>query len=233
MRIGIFTDPHYSSATVTCGNRYNSESLRKMHAALAHFKAQGCEVVIVLGDVTDTEPTRVQEEENLRKIARVFDESGMEIVCLMGNHDAFVFTPADFYAIIGEKRRPRDMQREGKQLIFLDACYFASGAHYAPGDSDWTDTFFPHSAELKETLARGTGDAYVFMHQNVDAQIPENHRLSNDAQLRAMFEQSGRVKVVYQGHYHPGKQTTQNGVSYVAFPAMCEREDAYFVIDLS
>lgn len=190
-------------------------------------------MAIVLGDVTDTEPSRAQEEENLRQIARVFDEAGMEIVCLMGNHDAFVFTPDDFYAIIGENRRPRAMEREGKHLIFLDACYFANGVHYAPGDRDWTDTFFPHVAELEKTLSRCEGNTYVFMHQNVDAQIPENHRLANDAQLRALFERSGCVRAVYQGHYHPGNQSDEGGVSYIAFPAMCENEHAYFVIDLA
>ena len=30
MRIGIFTDPHYSSKEVSCGVRYNSLSLKKI-----------------------------------------------------------------------------------------------------------------------------------------------------------------------------------------------------------
>lgn len=233
MKIGIFTDPHYSIASLTCGNRYNSASLEKMKKALTHFRDQGCELVIVLGDVTDTEPTRAQEEENLRQIAQVFDASGLEIVCLMGNHDAFVFTPDDFYAIIGEKRRPRGMERGGRHLLFLDACYFASGAHYQPGDSDWTDTFYPHVRALEETLSQLYGDAYVFLHQNIDQQIPENHRLSNDAQIRSILERSGKVRAVFQGHYHPGCRSEKNGIAYTTFPAMCEREDAYFVMELA
>ena len=33
MKIGIFTDSHFSSAEVTCGNRYNSRSLEKIRRA--------------------------------------------------------------------------------------------------------------------------------------------------------------------------------------------------------
>ena len=34
MKLGIFTDSHYSSQEVTCGNRYNSRSLEKIRKAM-------------------------------------------------------------------------------------------------------------------------------------------------------------------------------------------------------
>ena len=61
MKIGMFSDPHYSSAEETCGNRYNSRSLEKMKRALAFFTENMCDMVIILGDVTDTEPEREME----------------------------------------------------------------------------------------------------------------------------------------------------------------------------
>ena len=64
MKIGLFSDPHYSSQELTGGNRRNNLSLGKMRRALEHFAAAGCDRVICLGDLTDTEDTKAQEEAN-------------------------------------------------------------------------------------------------------------------------------------------------------------------------
>lgn len=232
MKIGMFTDPHYSSAEVTCGNRYNSLSLGKMERALGCFREAACELAIILGDVTDTEDRRELEAENLRKVADVLDHSGMDVICLMGNHDGFVFSEDVFYRILGEKYRPQDVTRGRKNLIFIDACYFSDGRRYAPGDSDWTDTYFPFAAELERKLTGLEGDVWVFMHQNIDPNIPEDHRLSNAGEVRRILEESGKTRGVFQGHYHPGKNSQVNGIRYTALPAMCENDGAYFVVDI-
>lgn len=233
MKIGLFTDSHYSSAPLTCGNRYNNQSLRKIEEAMKAFQQDQCDLVIALGDVTDTEPTRELEMDNVRKIAKVFDESGMEAICVMGNHDAFVFTPDEFYELLGEKYRPRLIQGDGFALVFIDACYFHTGVHYQPGDKDWTDTFYPHTEELARLLAALEGDVYVFMHQNIDPEVRKDHCLSNAAEMRAILEAAGNVKAVYQGHYHWGHETVCNGIAYHTLPAMCEKEGAYQVIHIS
>ena len=74
LKIGLFSDSHYSSAALTCGCRYNNQSLRKIGEALRFFAEEQCDLVIILGDVTDTEPSRAMEEENLRQIAQVLDQ---------------------------------------------------------------------------------------------------------------------------------------------------------------
>ena len=232
MKIGILTDPHYSSAPLTCGKRFNNQSLRKIKEALQHFKAENCELVILLGDVTDTEPTRAQEAENVVQVSAALQETGIETVCLMGNHDAFVFTEQEFYELLGDQYRARLISRDGLNLLFLDACYFKTGVHYLPGDSDWTDTFYPHTQQLREVLAGLKGDVYVFMHQNIDPEVPLDHCLSNAELMRAILQESGKVKGVYQGHYHPGHQTVHEGIQYTTFAAMCENEGAYHILEL-
>ena len=88
--------------------------------------------------------------------------------------------------------------------------------------------------KFEEALASCTGDIVVCMHQNLDPAIPENHRLSNDAALRALLEAYG-VKHVISGHYHPGADNTVVGVHYLTLPALCEREtaDAIRILELS
>ncbi len=233
MKIGIIADPHSSSEPITCGKRYNSLSLGKIKKAYADFAEAGCEIVILLGDITDTEPTHEMEIEALRKVASVFAEySAVKTVCLMGNHDAFVFTPDEFYSIIGEAYRPATLNAGDTSLVFIDACYYADGTHYAPGGYDWEDTFYPHTADLENEMASAGEKVIIFMHQDIDPNIPEDHRLSNAAEIRGILEKSGKVAAVYQGHYHPGKSSVVNGISYTALPAMCEGEDTCLVIEI-
>ena len=67
MKIGLFSDSHYSSAPLTCQRRFNNQSLRKIKEAMASCKK--CDMVITLGDLTDVEPHQEKEESNLRQIA--------------------------------------------------------------------------------------------------------------------------------------------------------------------
>ena len=230
MKIGLFSDSHYSSAAVTCQRRFNNQSLRKIKEAADAF--QKCSMVITLGDLTDVEHDREKEENNLRQVARVLDESKLEYICLMGNHDAYAYTEDEFYGVLGEARRPRLISREGIHLLFLDACYFSSGEHYSPGHVVWTDTCYPHVQQLKETLDGLEGNVYVFMHQNIDPGVREDHILSNAAEIRRVLEESGKVKAVYQGHYHWGHRNDVNGIRYITLPAMCENEQAFWVEEL-
>ena len=243
MKIGIFTDSHYSSQEITCGNRYNSQSLRKIEEALHFFLENGCELVLCLGDLIDHEGDHKKEIDNLRQAAMVFhhfsDSKNMRILCMMGNHDAFTFTKEEFYEILGEEFRPETMVisetddvSSSKTLFFPDTCYFADGRHYAPGDTDWTDTFLPEAENLRRELSELPEEAVIFLHQNIDPTIQKDHCLANAAEIRRILEESEKVRTVYQGHFHPGNETEWNGIRYVTFPAMCELEEAWFVVEI-
>lgn len=231
MQIGIFSDSHYSSQEVTCGRRYNSRSLAKIRAAYEHFKDKRCDLIVCLGDLTDKEETVEKELQNLREISAVMHDCSIPTVCLMGNHDAFTLTPEQFYGAL-EIDLPTDRCVDGKTLIFLDACYFQSGARYAPGDSDWRDTCLPSPLDLKDRLSRAGGDAYIFIHQNIDPSVREDHRISNAESVAEIIRDSRAVKAVFQGHYHRGMQSLHDGVKYITLPAMCENEAAYFTYEL-
>lgn len=230
MRIGIFTDAHYSSAEISCSERTNRQSLRKIAEAYDFFLEKKVELVVILGDLVDSEEKHEMEVANLRQIAKILRNSKLPTICVMGNHDAFAFEVEEFYSILGEETRPRDS--EAQNFIFPDACYFANGRHYQPGDSDWTDTFLPNIEELSERLEKCHGAVTVFLHQNLDPNLPEKYRLANDAQVRAIFEKSGKVKRVFQGHYHEGNACEWNGIEYKTFPAMCEGEGRYDTVEI-
>lgn len=232
MKIGIFTDPHYSSQEITCKKRYNSRSLGKIREAYAEFVTLGCEAVICLGDLIDRETDHDAEIRNLKEIAAVIHAFPLKTVVVMGNHDAFCFTVEEFYQILGDDCRPSLMQTEKNTLLFLDACHFTSGRHYAPGDSNWKDTCYPHTDLLRETLSHIETEVCILMHQTIDPCGHSDHCLSNAAEIRAILEESGRVRKVLQGHYHPGMQSGKRGIHYITLPAMCENDHAYYTITL-
>ena len=230
MKIGLFSDAHYSSAALTCERRYNNKSLGKIEQAYRFFEREGCALAVCLGDLIDTEATVEQEKENLARVGQVIRQSTVPTVCLMGNHDAFVLERAEFYEILGLSP-VEELHLDGRRLLFLDTCYFKDGRHYAPGDSDWTDCFLPDAESLRARLAQ-RGDTYLFLHQNIDPAVMENHRLGNADHVFSVIRESGRVKAVFQGHFHPGCRSEYDGISYITLPAMCESEDAYFVMEI-
>lgn len=232
MKLGIFADSHYSSAEVTCKKRYNGASLGKIKKAFEHFQEEKCDLVICLGDLIDKEGAHQKEIENLKKVRDVMDAFDIRSLVVMGNHDGFAFDEQEFYAVLGEKHRPEFISEKGKNLIFIDACYFKNGNHYKAGDTDWTDTFFPYADELEKQIKYLLGEIFLFMHQNIDPNIREDHRVFNDDKIRNILEKSNKVKTVFQGHFHAGMKSEVNGIKYITFPAMCENDDAYFVVEI-
>jgi len=232
LRLGIFTDPHYSSQEITCGKRYNSRSLEKIRLAYRYFIAANCDLIVCLGDLIDREKDAETQRLQLGRVAEIVRGCSIPSVCLMGNHDAFAFTREAFYGILGPACQPADRVLDGKRLLFPDACYFRNGRHYMPGDTDWTDTFYPFEAELQKTVSAAKEDIYVFLHQNLDPHIDGRHRLYNADAVNAILASRGNVKAVWQGHYHPGARCEYNGIRYITLPAMCEGENAFFVEEI-
>jgi DNA repair exonuclease SbcCD nuclease subunit len=231
MKLGLFSDPHYSSAPLTCGVRYNSRSLAKIREAYQFFKEQKCDLVICLGDLTDKEKTPERVRKNLDEIASEMRDSDIPTFCLIGNHDAFALGRDEFYSALSEFA-PRNTEIDGKLLLFLDACYFNDGKPYQAGDDDWTDTFYPYAQHLSDALGAAQGDVYLFIHQNIDPAVDRDHRLCNADALFELINASGRVKAVFQGHFHAGRTSEYNGVRYITLPAMCQNDKAYYVFEI-
>lgn len=232
MKLGLFADSHFSTAELTCGNRYNSQGLARIEKACRQFVEAGCNRIVCLGDLIDHEPVHETEVDNLKKVAQVFRNCPVPVTVIMGNHDAFSFTREEFYGILGEECRPADLYGEAVSLLFADACYFRNGKPYGPGDSDWTDTCIPDTEELRKRIEAATGNVYLFLHQNLDPMVESHHILSNAPDIRRILEQSGKVRAVCQGHYHPGNKTGRNGIQYFTLPSLCTYEDAVEIITI-
>ena len=108
---------------------------------------------------------------------------------------------------------------------------------------DWMDSALPakQCRWLEEELQASLEPVLIFIHQNLDSRIKEGkedpHVIKNAAQVRRILEGSGRVKAVFQGHFHKGYRQEILGIPYITVPAMCEgngeEKNAFGVVQIS
>jgi len=231
MKLGLFTDPHYSSLTVTCVTRRPSLSLGKMKEAFAAMA--DCDLILCLGDLIDDCGDPGKNREILAQAADLFQSSPIPAYSLMGNHDYHAFTREAFQEIAGSVTPPPVLRLCGKTLLFPDSAYREDSISYSGNPFDWTDSFLPEAELdfLRTTLADPeTADACVFLHQNLDPDVEMHHIIKNAAAAREILTSSGKVKTVFQGHYHPGHENEIDGIRYITLPAMCEGEENRYAV---
>lgn len=231
MKLGLFSDPHYCAKDVTCGTRRPSLSFGKIRAAMEAFRDAGAEYVICLGDLVDECGTMEENITAITELSAMIRSFGIPVEYVMGNHDYQNFTREEFRTYTGSAAGT--IRCGTKTLIFLDANYADNGEIYRRNALDWTNAFLPADqvCGLREVLALPeTEEAYVFVHQNLDPSVESHHIIRNAAEVRAVIRDSGKVKAVFQGHYHPGKESVIDGIPYHTLPAMCEGEANRFAI---
>lgn len=230
LKIGLIADPHYSSDE-RIGNRYPRRSLDKICSAADAFKSAHVDLIVCLGDMVNDEAGR--NEENLRRISQPLVSGGIECLLVQGNHDRELFTTEQLAQITGMTTAPCSFVRGGIRIIALDGNFNGDGSPYRLHDTDWTDTFLPGDqlGLLHASLAESSEDTYIFIHQCLDPNAETHHIVCNGAQVRSVIEASGKVKGVYQGHYHPGLESAAGGIPYHTLPAICEN-GTWSVIDL-
>ena len=224
MKIGLFTDPHDSTKDISCITRRPSLSWGKIQRAMEDFR--DVDLVICLGDLTDDCIDPDDNIPRLKSLAEMIQNHGIEFLSMMGNHDCNVFTRESFQSLTG-CLPPFSKLIRNTLLIFLDANYTCSGVPYSPGNVNWKDTAVPDWQIEKLQLLlcdEQVAEAIVFVHQNLDPHVQKDHIIANHARIRGILESSGKVKRVFQGHYHPGHDSLINGIAYHTLPAMCEGE---------
>ncbi|MBQ7322057.1 MAG: metallophosphoesterase [Clostridia bacterium] len=235
MKLGLFTDPHYCDQDVTCRTRRPVLSYGKIREAMETFVREKVDFVLCLGDIIDKCDDPQVNIEKTREIADLIHSYALPFYSLMGNHDANVFTQREFNELVNRHSFPSPVSITvcGKELILLDANYNDDGSSYAPGEVNWKNTYIPE--EQLRTREQKLNDptvteAYVFMHQNLDPEVQQDHIVHNAEAVRKMIRASGKVKAVFQGHYHKGHETIIDGIPYHTLPAMCEGEENRFII---
>ncbi len=225
MKIGIFTDPHYSDKIIPSDNRYHSRSYDKISEAMSYFKDENVDLVVCLGDLTDDCIDINNNKEALEKISVLINSFGIKFYSLMGNHDYLSFTKEEFNEYTNGAYPPFSIETEKSMLVFLDCNYEVGGKPYQKRNVDWINTFLPkEQLDNLKKKSKTTKDVYVFLHQNIDPTIEQNHVVKNAKEIRDILN-NRNTKMVIQGHFHAGKDTLIGKIRYYTLAAMCEGEN--------
>jgi 3',5'-cyclic AMP phosphodiesterase CpdA len=229
--IGFVTDLHFGPAA------YHEGKLRKLtrHAApLARevVRAMNEEVrpdlFVNLGDDVEDEGreadlARYEECQSILRTARA------ELVNVPGNHDTINLGRADLNRIWGrEQSLPlyRSFDRGGLHFVVLHTLE-KKGSHVQlpKAQLEWVEA----------DLGRTALPAIVLMHHSASEQELEDSRwfrglarlalVRERGELRAIFEKSGKVRAVFNGHVHRNHLDVIRGIPYVTFQSLVENLD--------
>ena len=243
LRFGLLTDPHYGNAAPK-ETRYFGESLGKVREAVEQFRTARVRFLAELGDLLkDTESDEPEERTlaNLAAIEREIQRFDGATYHVLGNHDMDNLSKAQVLARITNTgiaagRSYYAFSCGGVRFAVTDANYLRDGRSYDHGNYDWREYNLPpvELDWLHLELQAATEPVIILGHQPFDGD--GDAHFDNRAEVRGLFEGSGKVLAVFQGHHHPGGYSFINGIHYYTLKAVVEgsgpENNAYAVVDV-
>ena len=184
------------------------------------------DLVVNLGDDIEDE-SRDADLRRYGECQAILRESRAELVNVAGNHDLIHLNREDL---------GRLWQRSGP----LHYAFDRGGFHFVvlhTIEKQGVDVRVPGAqiAWLRDDLAAGSGPVVVLMHHSASDQDVQDSRwwpgrphlalVKERAELRRIFEQSGRVRAVFNGHLHWNHLDVIAGIPYVTVQSLIENLD--------
>ena len=233
MKIGLFTDCHYCKSQLG-GGRDAAASLEKIRISMEAFKDAGADICFCLGDLTDNGPTDTKETvaQSFVEAMELISSYGIPFYLVPGNHDYLILKAEELASLADYKIPPYTVKTDKYDFIILDANYRSSMVRFDIEGVEWTDSNIPpfQLEYLQKALGESDKECIVLVHENLDPALHVTHVIKNADKAREIIRESGRVKLVLQGHYHGGAEALIDGIPYITLPAMCEHNDGYYRI---
>lgn len=235
LRVGLMTDLHYADKS-PAGTRHYRETLGKLEEAGQKLQQSDPAFVVELGDLIDAANSVDVEKRYLKTINARFSEVCRERHYVLGNHCVDTLTKSEFLERVEQQKSYYSFDRSGYHFVVLDSCFRNDGQPYERKNFRWTDANVPQPELewLTADLAQTQKPVVVFAHQRLD--VRNNHGVKNNAEVRSILEQSGRVLAVFQGHSHRNDLKEINGIHYCTLRAMVEgsgkKNSGYSLLDL-
>ncbi len=231
VRFGIFTDSHYADRDHH-GSRYYRESLKKLSECVELMNDQKVDFLIELGDFKD-QGNPPEKDETLRfldLIEKEFSRFRGRRFHVLGNHDHDSISKGEFLERIintgfAKAAAYYSFNINSVHFIVLDANYSSDGIPYNRGRFDWTDAYVPERqlSWLRKDLKTNKLPTVVFLHHRLDASGDNSiYGPRNADEVRKILEDSGKVRIVFQGHEHAGALNRINEITYYTLKGMVE-----------
>ncbi len=221
VRFGLVTDIHYADKEAA-GTRFYRESLGKLREAVNQFQISRPQFVIALGDVIDAADEVETEQAYLKSVSELLSSAPGQKHYVLGNHCVNTLTKEEFLDGVDQQESFYSFDVGDVHFVILDACFREDGQSYGRNNFTWTDSNIPEEelTWLASDLALGDSMTIVLIHQRLDES--ENYSVKNASQVRALLEDSGRVRAVFQGHSHANSLQEIGGIHYCVLAAMIE-----------
>jgi 3',5'-cyclic AMP phosphodiesterase CpdA len=229
LTLGIITDVHFGPEA-----RWQGKLRKLTHLAgelTRDFVRQmndevKPDLVVNLGDDIEDE-SREADLQRYGECQAILRTAKAELVNVAGNHDLIHMNREDL---------SRFWQRTGPLYYSFDR----AGWHFVvlhTLERQDVDVRVPETqiAWLRDDLAAGTFPTIVLMHHSASEQYVEDSRwwpgrphmalVKERAELRQAFEQSGRVRAVFNGHLHWNHFDLISGIPYVTIQSPIENLD--------
>jgi predicted phosphodiesterase len=225
LRVGLITDLHHADKP-SAGTRHYRETLGKLAEAATQFEKDRVNFIVELGDLIDAADSVETEQRYLKTINREFSAISKDRHYVPGNHCVDTLTKTEFLDGVEQKQSYYSFDRGEFHFVVLDACFRSDGEPYGRKNSQWNDANIP-AAEvewLQADLKSSSKKSIVFAHQRLD--VSNDHGVRNCPEVRKIFEESGKVLAVFQGHSHQNDLKDIGGIHYCTLVAMVEGSGA-------
>ena len=228
VRIGLVGDVHYADAPDRHAKSFRMSAV-KLAQAVEFLRLARADALVELGDFKDQDdpPAPARTAAYAQSIEAVLGRFPGPLYHALGNHDLDSLSAAEFQDCIANTGLPPDrtfysFELRGLHGVVLDANFLADGGRCVRGDVNWTEPHIPppQLEWLRRDLAAAPGPAAVFLHHRLDPAPDERFTVRNAAEVRAVLEQSGRVRAVFQGHDHAGGLSRIDGIPYYTLEPM-------------
>lgn len=232
MKIGLFSDSHYCKESALEGTRLCSLSLKKIHDAMEYFVSHGADLVLCLGDMTDAGDDTEANHGCIREISSLIRSYDVPFVLAAGNHDFKAAEILQFRVLSGLETPPYICDTDEYRIITLDANYESDMKHYSPDGFNWTDTNLPEEqlAFLRDALASADRECIIALHEPINEAAGDCYRVKNAKEIKKIIKDSGKVRLVIQGHKHEYEDAVEDGIRYITVVGMCEGEPNRFMM---
>mgnify|MGYP003333967048 FL=1 len=235
IRVGLVTDLHYADKASN-GTRHYRETLSKLEEAAARFDKYKPAFVVELGDFIDAGDSVDIEKRYLHTVNQTFSAISKDRHYVLGNHCVDTLTKEEFLGVVEQDKSYYSFERSGFHFVVLDSCFRSDGQPYGRKNFEWTDANIP-AAELEwleGDLKASNQPVVVFAHQRLD--VNNSYGIQNQAAVRKVFETSGKVLAVFQGHSHENDLKEIGDIPYCTLAAMVEgvgpENNSYSVMEI-
>ena len=221
VRFGLITDLHYADKP-PAGSRHYRDTPDKLARAAEQFASEKLDFVVELGDFIDAADSVETELGYLKRINRDFAAISKNRHYVLGNHCVDMLKKEEFLGGVEKEKSYYSFDSDGVHFVLLDSCFRSDGESYGRKNFQWTDPNIP-TAELEwlaDDLKATSSPTIIFAHQRLD--VANHYGVKNAAAVRSVFEESGKVLAVFQGHSHKNDHKDIGGVHYCTMVAMVE-----------